>query len=132
MLGVLAKAKRIGTDEWIEGYYVFQHGAHQIYLPDGQDHEYGFDYYHVDVTTLCLWTGRCDINKKKIWTNDVVKTCEFTKTGVVVYSVEDASFCLQTDDGCTYLLLYFDEYEVLNNKFDAVIGGSSNEHSNAV
>lgn len=124
MLGLLAKAKRIGTAEWVEGYYVFQYGSHQIYLPDGQDSENGFDYYHIDVNTLCLWTGRHDINKKKIWTNDVVKACEFTKTGIVVYSTEDASFCLETEDGAKYLLLYFDNYEVLHNKFDEVIGGN--------
>lgn len=125
MLRILAKAKRIGTSEWVEGYYVFQHGAHQIYILDEQSHEHAFDYYHIDVSTLCLWTGRHDINKRKIWTNDNVRAEGFTKTGVVMYSNADCCFYIKAEDGSNYSLLYFDEYEVLSNTFDDVIGGQN-------
>lgn len=125
MLGILAKAKKIGTSEWVEGYYVFQHGAHQIYIPDDQSHEHGFDYYHIDVSTLCLWTGRHDINKRKIWTNDNVRAEGFTKTGVVMYSDAACCFYIKSEDGSNHWLLHFDEYEVLSNTFDDVIGGQN-------
>lgn len=129
MLGILAKAKRIDTSEWVEGYYVFQHGAHQIYILDEQSREHDFDYYHIDVDTLCLWTGRYDINNRKIWTNDIVRANGFTKTGVVMYSNVDCAFYIEASDGVNYWLLYFDAYEVLSNRFDDdVMGGISNEH----
>lgn len=73
MREILFKAKRIGDDKWIEGYYVNQYNASQIYIPGGAVGEYCFDCYHIDKSTLCQFTGLCDKNGRKIWENDIVK-----------------------------------------------------------
>lgn len=117
MLGLLAKAKGIGTAEWIEGYYVFQYGAHQIYLPNGTD-DIGFDYYCIDLATLCLYTGKTDINNNKIFSKDIVFSEEFNSKGVVFYSNDDAAFCVKMESGSEYFLFYFETLKVVGNSVD--------------
>ena len=53
----LFRGKRLGRDEWVEGHYVHQYNSHMIYLPDGVDREYGFDYYHVMPESVGQYTG---------------------------------------------------------------------------
>ena len=72
MREILFRGKRVDNGEWVYGHYVHQYGADMIYLPDGTDREYGFDYYHIDKETLCEFSGLCDKNGNRIWENDIV------------------------------------------------------------
>ena len=53
--------KRLDNGKWVCGYYVHQHGAHEIYLPGVDDD--GFDRYHVDPETVRPFTGLYDCTK---------------------------------------------------------------------
>ncbi len=53
--------KRLDNGKWVYGYYVHQHGSHEIYLPGMDDN--GFDRYHVDPDTVRPFTGVYDCTK---------------------------------------------------------------------
>ena len=53
----LFQGKKVDNGEWVYGHYVHQYGAHMIYLPDGVDREYGFDYYHIYPESVGQYTG---------------------------------------------------------------------------
>ena len=57
MRDYIFRGKRVGNGEWVEGHYVHQYNSHMIYLPDGVDREYGFDYYHVEPESVGQYTG---------------------------------------------------------------------------
>ena len=84
MREILFKAKRIGDDRWIEGYYVDQYNTPQIYIPNGAVGEYCFDCYHIDPNTLCQYTGLIDYDGKKIFENDIIRLHDMTSEDYAV------------------------------------------------
>ena len=72
MREILFRGKRVDNGEWVYGHYVHQYGADMIYLPDGVDREYGFDYYHIIPETVGQYTG-LTANGKKIFEGDILK-----------------------------------------------------------
>lgn len=94
---ILFKAKRVDNGEWVYGHYVHQYGADMIYLPDGTDREYGFDYYHIYKETLCEFTGLTDKNGNRIWENDIVSSNEYAGLYCVFYGKHNINCC-----GCCY------------------------------
>jgi uncharacterized phage protein (TIGR01671 family) len=71
MREILFRGKRFDNGEWVYGHYVYQYNSHMIYLPDGADGEYGFDYYHIDPKTVGQYTG-LTANGMKIFEGDII------------------------------------------------------------
>ena len=86
MREILFKAKRIDNGEWVEGNIILSKDADEEYkaiiIPsvnsnmftdDRGNEDLGFEnWYNVDPSTICQYTGLTDKNGQKIWENDVV------------------------------------------------------------
>ena len=113
----LAKAKSIGTNEWVEGYFVKQYSVATIYIPDEQLKNHNFDYYHVDENTYCRDTGITDKNGNKIFENDIVK--DNIIFGVVAWDENNTRFVINDiNDGYQDYSDWWHEVEVIGNIFD--------------
>lgn len=79
MREILFKAKQVGDDEWVEGYYTECNGKAFIGINISI---YGdifevfctpvIRWFEVDPKTLCQFTGLCDRYGSKIWENDIL------------------------------------------------------------
>ena len=127
MREILFKAKRIGDDGWVEGYYQKRHNflGNEEHLIFHVDSHTVWEYTEINPKTLCQFTGLCDKNGKKIWENDILMahldesypedaTYETVEWGVAGFVTREAN---STD---RQYLNEFDtkHFEVVGNIFD--------------
>ena len=70
----LFHGNRVDNGEWLEGYLTYNHARKQYYIMDDVN-AFPIPVYEESVGE---WTGICDINKRKIFENDIVRTQPFT------------------------------------------------------
>ena len=80
----LFHGKRVDNGEWVEGYYVYDESGQTTEEPTAyiihlNIHPCGWSLipYKVIPETVGEWTGIYDINQRKIFENDIVKTQPF-------------------------------------------------------
>lgn len=83
----LFRGKRTDNGEWVEGYLGVFKGTPQIYVPFTEEEEkeneghifsaIGGLWHIVVPESVGEWTGICDINQRKIFENDIVRTQPF-------------------------------------------------------
>lgn len=127
MREILFKAKRIGDDGWVEGYYQKRHNflGNEEHLIFPVDSHTVWEYTEINPETLCQFTGLCDKNGKRIWENDILmahldesypedaayETVEWGVAGWVMYEANsiDRQYIDEFD---------LEHYEVVGNIFD--------------
>ena len=127
MREILFKAKRIGDDEWVEGYYQKRHNflGNEEHLIFHVDSHTVWEYTEIVPETLCQFTGLYDKNGKKIWENDILmahldesypedvtyETVEWDFTGWVAHETgsTDREYLDEFD---------LEHFEVVGNVFD--------------
>ena len=137
MREILFKAKRIDNREWVEGNIILSKDADEEYkaiiIPsvnsnmftkDSCDKDLGFEnWYKVDPSTICQYTGLTDKNGQKIWENDVVNCFEAECCGKISWNESEAGFYFDVllEDGTyeeEHIYDYADCMEVIGNIFD--------------
>lgn len=100
-------------NEWVEGFYVNQFGAHEIYCLDDSDYQ----TRHIDPSTIGQYTGLTDKNGTKIFEGDIVDCLEYY--GEVYYDHEGC-FDLRdnTSEMCGGFIGSYNSLKVVGNIHD--------------
>lgn len=126
MREILFKAKRIGDDEWVEGYYQKKHNflGNEEHLIFHVDSHTVWEYTEIVPETLCQFTGLCDKNGKRIWESDVVCLVYDGEEHIyqIVWDNSELDFKATNGEenyGSNFeYLLCCEEIEVIGNIFD--------------
>lgn len=108
------------NDEWLQGYYLQNRGAHFV-CPDEFATNKSWEDYEVEPDTVGQFTGLHDKNGKEIYEGDIVKCDQFVYE-IIYKSRRIASFALRRKEDM--FLHYFgeameaDECEVIGNIHD--------------
>ena len=128
----LFKAKRIDNGEWVQGNLIQScdatDGWETIIIPIKNSNMFtkhikrgygnlGFEnWYRVDPSTICQYTGLKDKNGKLIWENDIVNANSSNSAGEPI--CVDGILVNMTDYDLMLNLDYSNELECVGNKFD--------------
>lgn len=127
MREILFKAKQVGDDEWVEGYYQKRHDflGNEEHLIFHVDSHTVWEYTEINPETLCQFTGLCDKNGKKIWENDILMAHldesypEDVAYETVEWNINGWGTCENGSMDREYLGEFdLEHYEVVGNIFD--------------
>ena len=130
MREILFRAKKINSDKWVEGSYVYfydvenpNHYQHRIYLRrseserDGNDYHFYPDYEIVDKKSICQFTGLTDINGTKIYEKDILGISNKAPV-LILYDNDCCCFMATYKDNIMVPLSIYRDWPVIGNAFD--------------
>lgn len=102
----LCKAKRIDNGEWVEGYVIYDQYTQECEImraikkdaSDSLDRATIWLWDKVHPSTVCLWTGKTDMNGVKIFEVDRVRNRRSGHVQLVQWQEDIASFMLVEPD----------------------------------
>ena len=123
----ICKAKSIGMNEWVQGYYVQKTdpmlGYTYTYIVTQGHDEWTktqlssfVTWYHIDPETVCRYIGLNDKHGNPIFENDIV---------MIDDGFDKFTGCVHWDQACAFYeieygtpLYFYEALEVVGNKFD--------------
>lgn len=110
------KAKRLDTNEWVEGYY-WQNWCGNHFIRTTIEHgRIMIKDYEIDPETLCEFTGLYDKNKKEVWEHDIINHWE--RRSEIKYGEWNCGCCYDVYGYSTLDNFDPDQDEVIGNIFD--------------
>lgn len=123
MREILYKAKRTNDGEWIEGHFYSREWENTYWIRVVKD--FHFIDYQINPETISEFTGIYDIDKVKIFENDIIEGKRpYGNTWVVTWDEKRCAFYLKgfnESDFCAYdkgYKLNSGKNEVIGNIFD--------------
>jgi len=130
---ILFRGKRKDNGKWIEGY-LFDDGfanSNRMFIggfviedyKGAADDNYsitGTDFYEIDHSTICQYTGLNDRNGRKIFEGDILKS-GLNKIGKIVYNQSHMAFLILEDKENKYYFIREcdgNHIEVIGNIFN--------------
>ena len=111
------KAKRLDNGEWVEGDLMHtREGA--VIMEINND-----DYYIIDPSTICQFTGLKDFYAEEVWEGDIIENPEFPfEKRTVTWFDCVLGFVPMDEDECqdrdVSFLVLFKKWKVVGNKFN--------------
>ena len=138
MREILYKAKRVLNGDWVEGLIFYSSGTGEWKITYSNNWQPSYSnpdegestvYVNIDPNTICQFTGIYDINKTKIFENDIINGKRpYGNTWVVTWDEKRCGFYLMgknDEDFCAY-----DKGYKLNSGRNEVIGNILDEVKN--
>lgn len=96
----LFRGMKVGTNEWVYGYYVKNVGKPRIYCQPFEGAS-GNTYYLVSPETVCQFTGIGDKNGLRVFESDKIRSYDSKGNPIVhtvVFDNEEARFALMPEN----------------------------------
>lgn len=116
------KAKRLGNNTWVEGYFYSE--CDNAYIIENRQKESKLNRnltYQVDPETVCQFVGLTDCEGKELFEHDLIHIVGFNYAAELIWSEDSYAFmvvCENNHSYCLHSVIKACKIERICNKFD--------------